>query len=169
MPEASGDRHRLAQEASVDRSCGHEASNTACYDHHSEHSFPLCRAMPLTLEADRQGHIAPAVAGKERPCPGIPRPLTPSAPIGRPPRARSGMLLKALTEPCSQRLRIRQDLRDLLSLDDAALHDIGLSRGGIEHAGRLGVARPRPARPSLPHPAWPSDVCFRSSSWTEWR
>jgi uncharacterized protein YjiS (DUF1127 family) len=84
-----------------------------------------------------------------------PRPLT----IGTPASSVLGMLLTVLAA-LSQRLRMRRDLHDLLSLDDAALHDIGLSRGGIEHAVRHGLARPRPARPPPAAPA-PEQACLR--------
>lgn len=91
-----------------------------------------------------------------------PRPLA----IGTPASSALGMLLKALAA-LSQRLRIRRDLRDLLSLDDAALHDIGLSRGAIEHAVRHG----RRETPSCSASASSIDprTSVLASSWTEWR
>lgn len=42
--------------------------------------------------------------------------------------------------------RIRQAIKDLKSLDDRMLADIGLRRVDIEHAARFGTARNRNAR-----------------------
>jgi uncharacterized protein YjiS (DUF1127 family) len=91
-----------------------------------------------------------------------PRPLT----IGTPASSVLGMLLTVLAA-LSQRLRMRRDLHDLLSLDDAALHDIGLSRGGIEHAVRHG-RRETPSRSASACRTGPR-ASVPPSSWTEWR
>jgi len=50
---------------------------------------------------------------------------------------RPGLLARLLTA-AAREIRIRRDLRLLASLDDAALHDIGLTRGGMEDAVRHG-------------------------------
>jgi uncharacterized protein YjiS (DUF1127 family) len=57
---------------------------------------------------------------------------TSEASAGKPSRIRS--LFGAL----AQEIRIRRALRDVSSLDDNILCDIGLSRGGIEDAVRHG-------------------------------
>lgn len=47
-------------------------------------------------------------------------------------------LLTRLVEGIVREFRVRRDMRVLASLDDAALHDIGLTRGGMEGALRHG-------------------------------
>jgi uncharacterized protein YjiS (DUF1127 family) len=53
-------------------------------------------------------------------------------------------LVGRLAAAMTREIRIRHDLARLQSLDDTTLHDIGLSRGQIEHAVRHG--RPLGAR-----------------------
>lgn len=83
-------------------------------------------------------------------------------------RAACSGFLARLLEAVAREIRIRRDMRLLASLDDAALHDIGLARSGVEDAVRHG----RPDHPGLPafKPA-PSDGAgpalapFADSEW----
>jgi len=54
-----------------------------------------------------------------------------------PASARPSRLL-GLFAALAREIRIRRALRDVSALDEAALYDIGLSRGGIEDAVRHG-------------------------------
>jgi len=47
-------------------------------------------------------------------------------------------LLSGFFAAVAREIRIRRDLRMLDSFDDAALHDIGLTRGGVEDVVRHG-------------------------------
>ena len=47
-------------------------------------------------------------------------------------------LLARLLAAIAREVRLRRDMRALAELDDAGLHDIGLSRGEVEHAVRHG-------------------------------
>jgi uncharacterized protein YjiS (DUF1127 family) len=47
-------------------------------------------------------------------------------------------LVRQMAEAVRREVRVRHDLATLQSLDDAMLHDIGLSRGEIEYAVRHG-------------------------------
>jgi uncharacterized protein YjiS (DUF1127 family) len=49
-------------------------------------------------------------------------------------------LLRWLIEKIAFELEVRRSLREIQSFDDKMLRDIGLQRGGIEHALRHGVA-----------------------------
>ncbi len=50
--------------------------------------------------------------------------------------------LRRLIEKIAFELEVRRSLREVQSFDDKMLQDIGLQRGGIEHALRNGVADP---------------------------
>ncbi len=52
----------------------------------------------------------------------------------------SGM--RRLIEKIAFELEVRRSLREVQGFDDKMLQDIGLQRGGIEHALRNGVADP---------------------------
>jgi uncharacterized protein YjiS (DUF1127 family) len=52
-------------------------------------------------------------------------------------------LLARLASAVARELRARRDMRVLSSLDEAALHDIGLVRGNVEDAVRHGRSRDR--------------------------
>ena len=52
--------------------------------------------------------------------------------------ARPPSLFARLLAAIAREVRLRRDLRVLASLDDAGLHDIGLSRGALEYAVRHG-------------------------------
>ncbi|RDI59503.1 DUF1127 domain-containing protein [Microvirga subterranea] len=60
---------------------------------------------------------------------------------------RDRSLLQRIVEVVAREFRVRRDMRALGSLDDAALHDIGLTRGSMEGALRYGrsVEQLRPA------------------------
>ncbi|QFU17583.1 DUF1127 domain-containing protein [Microvirga thermotolerans] len=47
-------------------------------------------------------------------------------------------LLARIAAALAAEIRVRRDMRLLSGLGDAALHDIGLARGGIENAVRCG-------------------------------
>ena len=94
----------------------------------------------------------------------------PNAGLARPPA--SAAIRKRLVRFAAfavQEWRLRRDLAQLQSMDARGLHDIGLTRGGLEGAVRYGrrssaLARDlpermcrAPERPRIP------------SSWTEWR
>jgi uncharacterized protein YjiS (DUF1127 family) len=49
-------------------------------------------------------------------------------------------LLRSLIEKIAFELEVRRSLREIQGFDDKMLRDIGLQRGGIEHALRHGVA-----------------------------
>jgi uncharacterized protein YjiS (DUF1127 family) len=49
-------------------------------------------------------------------------------------------LLRRLVEKIAFELEVRRSLREVQSFDDKMLRDIGLQRGGIEHALRNGVS-----------------------------
>jgi uncharacterized protein YjiS (DUF1127 family) len=75
-------------------------------------------------------------------------------------------LLARLVAALAREWRIHRDLRVLQTLDDRALHDIGVGPGGLDYAVRHGRPTPvevapgsmfRDRSPSLP------------VSWTEWR
>ena len=51
---------------------------------------------------------------------------------------RDRSLLQRIVEVVAREFRVRRDMRALGSLDDAALHDIGLTRGSMEGALRYG-------------------------------
>jgi len=51
-------------------------------------------------------------------------------------------LLSRLIEKIRFELDVRRSLREIQTFDDKMLRDIGLQRGGIEHALRNGVADP---------------------------
>src|SRR5579872_6119029 len=51
-------------------------------------------------------------------------------------------LLSRLIEKIRFELEVRRSLREIQTFDDKMLRDIGLQRGGIEHALRNGVADP---------------------------
>ena len=53
----------------------------------------------------------------------------------------SGLLLR-LVEKVRFELEVRRSLREIQTFDDKMLRDIGLQRGGVEHALRNGVADP---------------------------
>jgi uncharacterized protein YjiS (DUF1127 family) len=81
---------------------------------------------------------------------------TPSRPSAR--TGQSGFFLARLFALVAREIRIHRDMRVLASLDEAALHDIGLVRGSVEDAVRHGrlkdgvvpaASDPEPA--SLPH------------------
>ncbi|HZH51336.1 MAG TPA: DUF1127 domain-containing protein [Microvirga sp.] len=54
------------------------------------------------------------------------------------PAREKASLLARLAAALAREIRVRRDMRLLSSLDDAALHDIGLARGGMEDAVRHG-------------------------------
>jgi uncharacterized protein YjiS (DUF1127 family) len=56
-------------------------------------------------------------------------------------------LIGRLLASAAREIRMRRDLAMLQSLDDAMLHDIGLSRGEVEHVVRHG-------RPLAPWAEW---------------
>jgi uncharacterized protein YjiS (DUF1127 family) len=58
----------------------------------------------------------------------------------QPRRATVSGLLRRLVEKIAFELEVRRSLREVQSFDDKMLRDIGLQRGGIEHALRNGVA-----------------------------
>ncbi len=60
----------------------------------------------------------------------------------RPHRATATGLLVHLIEKIRFELDVRRSLREIQTFDDKMLRDIGLQRGGIEHALRNGVADP---------------------------
>lgn len=74
-------------------------------------------------------------------------------------------LLVRLLAAIAREIRARRDMRQLSGLDEAALHDIGLTRGGIEDAVRYG-------RSNLRNLAVLDMTCIgripRPSSLTEW-
>jgi hypothetical protein len=49
-------------------------------------------------------------------------------------------LLRWLIEKIAFELEVRRSLREIETFDDKMLRDIGLHRGGVEHALRHGVA-----------------------------
>ena len=57
---------------------------------------------------------------------------TSDSPAAKPSR------IQSLVGALAREIRVRRALRDVASLDDAALCDIGLCRGGIEDAIRHG-------------------------------
>lgn len=57
-------------------------------------------------------------------------------------RAATGSLLRRLLEKIRFELEVRRSLREVQGFDDKMLRDIGLQRGGIEHALRFGVDDP---------------------------
>ncbi len=57
-------------------------------------------------------------------------------------RAVTGGLLRRLLEKIRFELEVRRSLREVQGFDDKMLRDIGLQRGGIEHALRHGVYDP---------------------------
>jgi uncharacterized protein YjiS (DUF1127 family) len=63
----------------------------------------------------------------------------------------------------AREFRARRDLRLLSSLDESALRDIGLSRGGLEDAVRHGRGAVVPARAPRTVPE------VRTSPFLEWR
>ncbi len=60
----------------------------------------------------------------------------------QPRRAVTGGLLRWLFAKIQFELEVRRSLREVQGLDDKMLRDIGLQRGGIEHALRHGIADP---------------------------
>ena len=57
-------------------------------------------------------------------------------------------ILERLAAAIAREIRVRRDMRLLSSFDEAALHDIGLARSGVEDAvrhGRLESIVPAPA------------------------
>jgi uncharacterized protein YjiS (DUF1127 family) len=54
----------------------------------------------------------------------------------------TGGLLRWLFAKIQFELEVRRSLREVQGFDDKMLRDIGLQRGGIEHALRNGVADP---------------------------
>jgi uncharacterized protein YjiS (DUF1127 family) len=81
---------------------------------------------------------------------------TTSRPVASTRESRS--FLARLFALVAREIRVQRDMRVLASLDEAALHDIGLVRGSVEDAVRHGRLRggvvpaasdPEPAR--LPH------------------
>jgi len=60
------------------------------------------------------------------------RDWTPEKPAAKPSR------LKSLFATLMHEIEIRRALREVGSLDEAALHDIGISHGSIEDAVRCG-------------------------------
>jgi uncharacterized protein YjiS (DUF1127 family) len=83
---------------------------------------------------------------------------------------RPGLLIR-LFSAIAREIRIRRDMRMLASLDEAALHDIGLARGGVEDVVRHG--RPRrnrlPASGQAPTPVSSADYPIVPNACTEWR
>jgi uncharacterized protein YjiS (DUF1127 family) len=69
----------------------------------------------------------------------------------------------------AQEIRTRRDLRALSSLDDAALRDIGLARGGLEDAVRYGRSQGGlfGTTALIPDPA--CDRAVEPPAFTEWR
>ena len=55
--------------------------------------------------------------------------------------ATTGLLGRLIEKICFE-LEVRRSLREIQTFDDKMLRDIGLQRGGIEHALRNGVADP---------------------------
>jgi uncharacterized protein YjiS (DUF1127 family) len=51
-------------------------------------------------------------------------------------------LMRWLIEKIRFELEVRRSLREVQTFDDKMLRDIGLQRGGIEHALRNGIADP---------------------------
>lgn len=62
--------------------------------------------------------------------------------LSRPRQQRTAAtgLLGGLIEKIRFELEVRRSLREIQTFDDKMLRDIGLQRGGIEHALRNGVA-----------------------------
>ena len=52
----------------------------------------------------------------------------------------AGSLIRRLIEKVRFELEVRRSLREVQGFDDKMLRDIGLQRGGIEHALRNGVS-----------------------------
>jgi uncharacterized protein YjiS (DUF1127 family) len=52
----------------------------------------------------------------------------------------AGGLIRRLIETIRFELEVRRSLREVQGFDDKMLRDIGLQRGGIEHAIRNGVS-----------------------------
>ena len=62
------------------------------------------------------------------------------SPASQSHRAIAVGLLRRLFEKIAFELEVRRSLREVQGFDDKMLRDIGLQRGGIEHALRHGVA-----------------------------
>ena len=68
-----------------------------------------------------------------------------SFPLSRASQSHRGTtvgLLRWLFEKIAFELEVRRSLREVQGFDDKMLRDIGLQRGGIEHALRNGVIDP---------------------------
>jgi uncharacterized protein YjiS (DUF1127 family) len=81
---------------------------------------------------------------------------------------RSPSLVSRVLSRIADEIRVRRDLRALSSYDEAALHDIGLTRGGLEEAVRCG----RPSGPRREFGSTGETVpgrSLRASAFTEWR
>jgi uncharacterized protein YjiS (DUF1127 family) len=78
-------------------------------------------------------------------------------------------LLTRIAAAVAREFRIRRDMRLLSQFGDSALHDIGLSRGGVEDAVRYG--RSAFGRSSIvgPAPGETSEPVALPSADTEWR
>jgi len=94
------------------------------YIRHNEHSFLLCKRQAHHLLINLE---ETAMSAYSATCDGAPE-----QPTAKPALIR-GLLASLLHE-----IRIRRALREVSALDDAALHDIGISPGGIEDAIRCG-------------------------------
>jgi uncharacterized protein YjiS (DUF1127 family) len=83
------------------------------------------------------------------------------------PFATGFRLFRSWIATLAREIEIRRDIRRLAAFDDGMLHDVGLSRSGIEDAVRHGRARASRgwAAAETQAPA----VDFPSSAWTEWR
>jgi len=78
-------------------------------------------------------------------------------------RRRGPSLLERLAAALLREIRVRRDLRTLSGLGETALHDIGLTRGGLEDAVRHGrsempgldIVRPIPTDIPAGFAKWP--------------
>jgi uncharacterized protein YjiS (DUF1127 family) len=76
---------------------------------------------------------------------------TTSRPVA--PARESRSFLARLFALAAREIRIHRDMRVLASMDEAALHDIGLVRGSVEDAVRHGRLDGVAPAPSVSHPA----------------
>ncbi|MGO4572541.1 DUF1127 domain-containing protein [Microvirga sp. 2TAF3] len=78
-------------------------------------------------------------------------------------RTRRPSLLARFFAALAREIRVRRDMRLLSGFDEAALHDIGLVRGGVEDAVRYGRPGVRSLNVGVP------EMASLPASYTEWR